>query len=71
MVGVKLEDGRDVTQGNKYRQATEKKVKILNETQFEQLVRDLSGNQTYTLGVRKAGILDNIVATPLQVVNTD
>ncbi len=32
VVGAKLEDGRDVTQGNKYRQAVEKKVKILNET---------------------------------------
>ncbi len=42
--GVKLEDGREVTQGAKYRTALDKGTPILSESQFEQLVRNLSGN---------------------------
>lgn len=43
----------------------------MNETQFEQMVRDLSGDQSFTLGMRKAGLLDKIEQTPMQVVGSD
>jgi replication factor C subunit 1 len=33
--GVKLEDGREVTQGSKYRAAKAKGTPILSETEFE------------------------------------
>jgi NAD-dependent DNA ligase len=35
ITGTKLEDGREVTQGNKYKNAVAKGTEILNERQFE------------------------------------
>jgi CO dehydrogenase/acetyl-CoA synthase beta subunit len=49
----------------------EKKTQILSEAQFEQMVRDLSGDQSFTLGLRRAGLLDKIEQTPMQVVGSD
>lgn len=58
VIGVKLEDGREVTQGNKYRTAKAKGTKIVTEEQFEQMVRQMSGNEKFTLSMRKAGLMD-------------
>lgn len=38
IIGVKLEDGREVTQGNKYRTAKDKGTQILTEADFEKLI---------------------------------
>jgi len=43
IIGHKLEDGREVTQGGKYRKAKEKGVPVLTEDEFEQYIRDKSG----------------------------
>lgn len=67
--GVKLEDGRPVDQGNKYRTAVAKHVKILDEAGFEQMIRDMSGNAEFTLSMRKAGLMDNLDVKPLPVVS--
>ena len=40
ITGYKLEDGREVTQGGKYRNAKAKGTKIIDEAGFEQLMRD-------------------------------
>lgn len=53
VIGYKLEDGREVTQGGKYRKAKEKGIPILDEEGFEKLVREKSGNAEFTLGTRK------------------
>lgn len=42
VIGDHLEDGRPVTEGSKYRNAIEKKVKILTEQQFIDLIESLS-----------------------------
>ena len=55
--GSKLEDGREVTQGNKYKTALQKNVKILDEDGFEKMVQDMSGNSDFTLSMTKAGLL--------------
>jgi BRCT domain type II-containing protein len=47
VVGHKLEDGRDVIEGSKYKTAKAKGIKILFEHEFEQLIRDLSKNQNF------------------------
>ena len=48
IVGSKLEDGREVTEGRKYRMALEKKTKIMNETQFEEFIRERTGLDNFT-----------------------
>ena len=53
VAGYKLEDGREVTQGGKYRKAKLKGIPILDEDAFEALVRERSGNPEFTLGTRK------------------
>ena len=53
ITGYKLEDGREVTQGGKYRKATALKTIILDEAGFEQLIRDKSGVQEFELGNRR------------------
>lgn len=35
VIGHQMEDGREITQGGKYRKAKEKGTKIVDETQFE------------------------------------
>ena len=52
IVGYKLEDGREVTQGGKYRNATKNGTTILDEEGFEKLIRDKSGVQEFELGNR-------------------
>lgn len=42
--GTKLEDGRECSMGNKYKTAKTKGVKILSENEFEQLIKEMSGN---------------------------
>jgi len=53
IVGYKLEDGREVTQGGKYRNATKHGTTILDEEGFEKLIRDKSGVQEFELGSRR------------------
>ena len=60
VVGDKLEDGREVTQGNKYKTAQQKGTTIYNEDQFEQFIRDKSGNPNFQFSMRKQGLLDMI-----------
>jgi BRCT domain type II-containing protein len=55
--GCKLEDGRDYNQGNKYKLAVQKGVKILSEADFEKLIQDMSGNKEFTFNMRKAGLM--------------
>lgn len=54
VTGYKLEDGREVTQGSKYRNATDKGTEILTEDEFEERIKKLSGNEEFVLGQRKA-----------------
>lgn len=58
VVGYKLEDGRDVTQGSKYAKAIQNKTPIVNEVEFEKLVRKRSGNEDFTLSARKSLMAD-------------
>jgi replication factor C subunit 1 len=60
VVGYKLEDGREVNSGNKYKTAITKKVPILTETEFESYIQKKSGNDDYQLSARRKGILDAI-----------
>lgn len=48
IVGYKLEDNRDVTQGSKYRKAQELGTPILTEKEFETFVRKKSGKAEFT-----------------------
>ena len=52
IIGHKLEDGREATEGGKYRNAKDRKIPILTEESFEQLIRDRSGDQTFKLSMR-------------------
>ena len=54
IIGYKLEDGRAVTQGSKYAAAKKNGTPILTEKEFEQLIRDRTGNPEYTLSARKS-----------------
>ena len=47
VVGFKLEDGREVSSGNKYKTAAQKKVTILTETEFESFIKKKSGNDDF------------------------
>ena len=49
--------GDDVSKGAKYRAAKAKKITILNEEGFEQLVQKLSGNEGFNF---RSGILKEI-----------
>lgn len=53
VAGHKLEDGREVTQGGKYRNAKERGIPILNEEEFQQLIRDRSGVKDYQISTRE------------------
>lgn len=54
IVGYKLEDGRDVTQGSKYQKAkTNGKTKILTESEFEEFIKERIGDPTFSLSQRK------------------
>ena len=54
VVGYKLEDGRAVTQGSKYAAAKKNGTPILNEKEFEKMIRERSGNNEFTLSARKS-----------------
>lgn len=53
VTGYKMEDGREITQGGKYRKATTVGTCIVNEEQFEQLIRQRSGNADFVLAVAR------------------
>jgi|LauGreDrversion4_2_1035121.scaffolds.fasta_scaffold284080_2 replication factor C subunit 1 len=53
IIGYKLEDGREVTQGSKYAKAKQHGTMILNEKEFEEFIRKKSGNSEFTLSARK------------------
>lgn len=48
IVGYKLEDQRDVTEGSKYRKAKQLGTPILTEADFEKLVREKTGKADFT-----------------------
>jgi replication factor C subunit 1 len=49
IIGYKLEDNRDVTQGSKYRKAKDLGTPILTESEFEKLIQQKSGKADFTL----------------------
>ena len=53
IVGYKLEDGRDVTQGSKYAKAKQLGKIILNENELEEFIRDKSGDKDFVLSMRQ------------------
>ena len=50
IIGYKLEDGREVTQGGKFKAATKKGTNIIDEQGFEKLMKKLLGDPDFTLG---------------------
>jgi BRCT domain type II-containing protein len=52
IAGYKLEDGREVSQGSKYRKAETLGTPILDEEKFESLVKNLSKNEGFSLGTK-------------------
>jgi NAD-dependent DNA ligase len=50
IAGCRMEDGREVTMGSKYRAAEAKGVTILREKELEELVKSLSGNKEFAFG---------------------
>ena len=52
IAGHKLEDGRQTNQGRKYKTAKEKKITILDEAGFENLIREKSNNPDFKLSQR-------------------
>ena len=54
IIGYKLEDGRQVTQGSKYANAKKHGTTILTELEFEKLIQEKSGNPEFTLSIRKS-----------------
>ena len=46
--GEKLEDGREVTEGRKYKQAKEKGIKIMDKIEFENYVREKTKNENWS-----------------------
>lgn len=60
VVGYKMEDGREVTQGGKYKGAKAKGTKIIDEQGFEQLMKQKLGDKEFKL----ANKLTTIVNVP-------
>lgn len=60
VVGYKMEDGREVTQGGKYNGAKKKGIEILNEEKFEELIQKLSGDASFSFGKSRNSLLDAI-----------
>lgn len=50
VVGYKIEDGREITQGGKYKKAKTLKTPILDEDNFEKLMQDKLGDENFKLG---------------------
>ena len=59
IIGYKLEDGREVTQGGKYKAATKKGTKIIDEQGFEKLMKKRLGDPDFTLGTALPEMNDN------------
>lgn len=53
VIGIKLEDGRAITEGSKYAGAKSRNIKIINEHNFQDLVRERSGIKDFELSIRK------------------
>lgn len=54
IVGYKLEDGREVTQGSKYASAKKHGTTILTESQFEEFMKKKLNDPDYTLSSRRS-----------------
>lgn len=48
VVGCQLEDGREVTAGTKYRAAIQKNTTIMNESEFEEFIREKTGLENFS-----------------------
>ena len=70
VVGYKLEDGREVTQGGKYKNAQAKGKPIMNEQEFEQFMKDRLRNPDYTLA-KKLDLAPIVEAEETEVANKD
>lgn len=57
IIGYKLDDGREVNQGGKFRSAKAKGTDILNEPAFEKLMKDLLNNPDFVLS-KKSSLMD-------------
>ena len=66
VVGHKLEDGRDVSEGGKYLAAKKKSVAIIDETSFEQLVQQRSGNNDFSFGLSRPSVIPVAVKPPVK-----
>ena len=68
-----MEDGREVTQGNKHKNAIAKKVPILTEDEFEEWIQRRTGLREFQFCIRDQ-ILQEINTKPTQsqksIVNT-
>ena len=53
VVGHKLEDGRSVKEGSKYRNADQRDVQILDEKQFEKFIEDKAMVSNFVIGTRR------------------
>ena len=50
VIGYKLEDGREVTQGGKFKAATKKGTNIIDEQGFEKLMKKLLRDPDFSIG---------------------
>ena len=64
IVGYKLEDGRDVTQGRKYTEAKTRGIPIMTEKEFEQFIKDRTGLENFTIRIRKSLMAEQKATTP-------
>lgn len=79
VTGYKMEDGREVTQGGKYKSAKTKGTAIIDEQGFEQLMQKKLGDKDFKLGkklatitnVPKAGIIEEPKDRTLNEMWTD
>jgi len=60
VVGFRLEDGRQIVEGSKYKAAVEKKIPIFTELEFEAYIQKKSGNDDFCLSLRGKGMLTSI-----------
>ena len=52
IIGHKMEDNREVTEGGKYKKANQCGVKILTESEFEKMISRLTGLKNFSIGNR-------------------
>ena len=53
IIGHKMEDGREVSQGGKYKSAKAKNIPILTEQEFEKFIEKKTGLKNFSIGSRK------------------